>query len=193
MNKSVSRKQTRLIIIEGIVGSGKTTILENLIKKFFKLNVEVKGYQESEVPTVTYDDDAISNLRPDLRQLAKLPHPNHIWIESDQEGFASISEEIMELRLARGKLFAEESQTTASISIFDGGVFHRDSDCLLLMNVNRHRIREHTHQFLRVLEGLRPVLVYLNQQDTQKALQRVHQIRGEHWHQGETNYLVSCP
>jgi GTPase SAR1 family protein len=193
MNNFNDRQRTKLVIIEGIVGSGKTTMLNHLIEELSKLNVKVQGYHEFEVPTVAYDDNAISNHRAELRQLSKLPHPNHIWIESDQEDFDSISAELMEIRLGRAQLFVEESQDSDSISIFDGGLFHRDTDCLLIMNVDRDRVREHTYQFLQVLEGLRPVLVYPNQQDTRKTLQRVHQLRGEHWHHGETSYLISSP
>jgi len=183
-----------LLILDGLVGVGKTTLSKALEGTCADLGLSVQIYAEAEVPTVTYDDHAVSAQDSNLRQLTRMPHPQHVWIDADQDTFERIGQELMELRLERAKRFVQAMhQVEAKLLIFDGGLFHRDLDCLWLMNIPLEWLYQHTLAYVKCLQSIEPVLVYLSQSDVEQGLRRIHALRGSMWHQGETRWLVDSP
>ena len=149
---------TRLIILDGITGSGKSTSAQFLAGQIQALNIDCKWYHEEE-----------------------LPHP----LESRFDVNALKEHEVqpfMEETVGLWQQFAERVQDESrSVYIIESIMLQDTARVLFQNNVTSADITALLNRVLEICSGLNPVIIYLWQEDVEASLCRIWEQRGSRW------------
>ena len=144
MNK---RLDTKIIFVEGIAGSGKSTTGQLLYSNLHRHGYPVKVIHEF------YS-----------------PHPIHELNTEEPKTWISKT-------LANWHNLADTLVKTNEITIMDGTLFQCTIGVLLEMDVEAAVIRGYANQIPDILKPLNPILIYFYQDDVEKALTTAYQQR----------------
>ena len=152
---------TRLIIVEGVMGSGKSTLSAWITRQLCQ-----HGYAAEHVPE-RFSSHPTSVTRT-------LPHWRKIWLDISNDAFIAQSQ-------ANWRKLVESALTSSTIYVFDGQFFHGDMTNLMIANTPRHQLTAYIDSLAEILQPLQPTFIYLYQQDVSQALEGVAHERGASW------------
>jgi len=169
----VKELQARLVIVEGIMGSGKSTTARCIATR-----LESAGRPAQAVTEMT---------RPHpVRATDELSHWYQPWLDITPAGLAERS-------LAKWQSFVAATQTAATAHVLDGQLFHGDLTNLFLMDAGSAAIANYTQAVEEIVRPLRPLLVYLYQNDVGQAIRAIATERGPEWVKYQVNWKLQAP
>lgn len=149
----------RLVIFEGIMGSGKSTSTRWLGQRLAARGIEAATQTERQYPhPLRATDFAADWFKP--------------WLDMTAEDLAS-------RRLALWTAFAERAAATQTVHVVDGQLFHGDLTNMFLMNMSPDAIAQNVQALGEIIRPLRPLLVYYRQVDVDRAIRLTAAERGE--------------
>jgi len=143
---------TKLILVEGLPGSGKSTTAQ-----YIALQVKENG-----LPTRWFHE-------------AEKPHPIRDWDVLLQDGIA----EYISFSIKKWQSFVENAEDSNEITVFDAMLFQCMVEVLLRWDFPRNRIMDIVLQIQEIITRLDPVLVYLRHDDIAQATMKLRDLRGE--------------
>jgi thymidylate kinase len=164
---------SRLVIVEGVMGSGKSTLSKVIARRLRQQRYRSKLFSES------FRDHPTSVTRT-------LTHWQKIWIEHTPETFIAQS-------LRNWEAFVANTRPTKKVYIFDGQFFHGDMTSLFIANPPRQQIIDYIDQLVEIIQPLRPVFIYLYQTDVAWGLERTAAVRGERFLRRQAAWKVDSP
>lgn len=171
-------RQTRcghhgLVIVEGIMGSGKSTTMRFV----------AKALDDAGRPAVAIHERA--DPHP-VRATDELHH----WFEPWRE---CTSEQLARRALARWRSFVEQVRPGAAVPVLDGQLFHGDLTNLFLMEASFDEIAMYCESLAQLIEPLQPLVVYLRQDDVERAVRIVCAERGDAWVKYQVDWKLKGP
>ncbi|HEY8357626.1 MAG TPA: hypothetical protein VIL30_09215 [Ramlibacter sp.] len=149
----------RLVIFEGIMGSGKSTSTRWLVQRLQARGIDARLHVERQFPHPLRGTDAAGDwFKP--------------WLDMTAEQIAA-------RRLQLWSAFVEEALASSAVHVVDGQLFHGDLTNLFLMEMPPEAIARNLHAVAAAIRPLRPLLVYYHQDDVDHAIRRTAAERGE--------------
>ncbi len=146
-------KDTRLIIVEVIMGSGKSTTASFIVRQLRKDGVEAKYQMEAEYP------------HP-VKVMAELPRPLEPWLDLSVD-------EYIERILGKWRAYVEGARESETVLVLDGQLFHGDMTNLFMMDAPPSRLVRYLREVVDIARCLNPLLIYLYQADVAEAVQKI--------------------
>jgi hypothetical protein len=161
--------KTKLILVDGITGSGKSTTAHFIARQMEKNGVRVKWY---------YEQEKNHPLRLDQKEAEK----------QKDESDADYSKRIMEKEPVIWTDFVNKIKDDDTVYIVESFLF-QDVLLLHLMNdVDTQTIKDYSRKLLDIVRSLDPVLIHLYQKDVDKSLRLNWDRREEEW----TKWFISA-
>jgi hypothetical protein len=151
----------RIVFVEGVPGSGKSTMAEKLCAEAVKLGVDAKWYLEE-----SHDHPV---------------HPKAGWRLKTQGSFA-------EECLRSWAAFAEKEKERKTVHILEGSAFQ--STVRVMMEKSLPGIAAYFQRFEEIISVLEPKMVYLRPSDVASHSRYVCALRGEKWSTKVSGYLA---
>lgn len=170
-------RSTRFIFVEGLMGAGKTTLVETLVEHFRKGGVPAAPIWEG--PTVEEPDQP-------LRISPTLPHPFAPWEDLSPGEYVAES-------LRRWRRFVSEHKDDETIFVCDGLLFHGNMTDLMLMGASSDTLQNYVLAVVDTLQPLGPLAIYLRRPHVAEALRDIVAERGQAWQDYQVNWKVSSP
>ena len=149
----------RLVIFEGIMGSGKSTSTRWLGQRLQERGIAAHSLTERQFPHPLRSTDAAGDwFKP--------------WLDMS-------AEELAERRLALWATRVTEAQASPAVHVIDGQLFHGDLTNMFLMNMPAEAIARNVQALAEIIRPLNPLLVYYYQTDVDKAIRLTAAERGE--------------
>jgi len=167
-------RDTQLVIVEGIMGSGKSMLSKSIARQLSNHHFPSKHIPErfSSHPTSV---------------TITLTHWQKIWIEHTPKTFIAQS-------LSNWQTFVTQAtRSKRRIYVFDGQFFHGDMTGLFIANTPHTQMANYIDQLIQVIEPLQPVFIYLYQRDVKFGLQRTAGLRGQSFLRRQTAWKVDSP
>ncbi|NOR44294.1 MAG: hypothetical protein GQ534_01815 [Candidatus Delongbacteria bacterium] len=156
---------TKIILVDGITGSGKSTASHYITRQMKKNGIKVKWFHEGEKdnPLLSIERNENESV-VDFSKRVMIEYPRQ-WID-----------------------FADKIKDDDFIYIIDGYLF---LNVLFfphfIYDIDWQTIKEYSHKLLETISYLNPVLIHFYQNDVDKALMENWDRRGHEW----TNYFIS--
>lgn len=155
------------------MGSGKSTTMRFVAKALEEAGRPAFGVHERADP------------HP-VRATDELQHWFEPWRESTAEQLASRA-------ISRWRSFAEEVRNGISVPVLDGQLFHGDLTNLFLMEASFDQLAAYCDRLAQLIRPLRPLVVYLRQENVERAVRTVSAERGEAWVQYQVDWKLKGP
>jgi len=140
----------RLVIVEGIMGSGKSTTMRFIAKSLQEANRRALPIHERTDP------------HP-VRATDELEHWFQPWLDTTPEHLAQRS-------VARWAAFVENMQAGDVVPVMDGQLFHGDLTHVFLMDADASTIERYMQALATAIAPLNPLVVYFRQEDVEEAI-----------------------
>jgi hypothetical protein len=149
----------RLVIFEGIMGSGKSSSTRWLGQRLAARGIDASIQTERQYPhPLRATDFAAEWFKP--------------WLDMTAEDLAN-------RRLGLWATFVETALASKTVHVVDGQLFHGDLTNMFLMNMRPDAIAQNVQALADVIRPLRPLLVYYYQSDVDRAIRLTAAERGE--------------
>jgi thymidylate kinase len=171
-------RATRLIFVEGLPGSGKSSTARYLAGSLSRAGIASQCFMEVE-------PNHPLNVGGELHPAGDTPGTGlfeHYTVET------YVAEGLR--RWHRFVAWASEQQ---AINILDSYPYQNAARVLLQMDASTDRIREYTADVENMAEPLAPVLIYLDRTGYRKALESTSRQRGEAWTSYVVELVTNCP
>ena len=165
--------QSRLVIIEGIMGSGKSTTA-----RWIAAQLEAAGLRALAI-TERVDPHPV-------RGTDGLDHWFQPWLDVTAEGLADRS-------LAKWRSFVADADTTETIYGLDGQLFHGDLTNLFLMEATPALMAKYCRTVVEIARPLAPLLIYFFQADVERAIRIIAAERGDEWVKYQVDWKLRAP
>lgn len=163
----------RLVIVEGIMGSGKSTTMRFIAQS-------LQDASHSALPVHERTDP-----HP-VRATDGLEHWFQPWLDTTTTELAARS-------IRRWAALVEASQADGTIRVMDGQLFHGDLTNLFLMEAQPATLHDHTQALASAIAPLNPLVVYFRQEDVEHAIRTVCEERGAEWVAYQVNWKLAAP
>lgn len=163
----------RLVIVEGIMGSGKSTTI-----RFIATSLEEANRQALPIPEATMPHPTCA--------FAELAHPYQPWLDATPA-------ELAEQSLSKWRSFVDSARGFDKVPILDGQFFHGDLTNLFLMEAGWATIAEYSRAVEKIIHALTPLLIYFYQKDVERALRTVAARRGDAWVKYQVDWKLQAP
>lgn len=159
---------SRLVIVEGIMGSGKSTTVLRIADRLQASGVSALGLTEGVSPhPIRFDWD---------EPWADMPAP-----------------QLATSAVARWRAYVYSAAMSESITIVDGQLFHGNLTSLFLLDADMALIRGYLHDVVAAIRPLRPVLIYFHQDDVDRAIRAIGTERGDAWVTYQVDWKLTSP
>jgi hypothetical protein len=165
--------QTRLVIVEGIMGSGKSTTA-----RWIAARLEAAGLRALAI-TERIDPHPV-------RGTDGLDHWFQPWLDVTTEGLADRC-------LAKWRRFVAQAQSAETIYALDGQLFHGDLTNLFLMGAKPAALAKYCETVAEIARPLAPLLIYFYQSDVEHAIRTIAAERGEEWIKYQVDWKLQTP
>ena len=162
-----------LVIIEGIMGSGKSTTMR----------LVAKALEESHRPALAIHER--TDPHP-VRASDELQNFFEPWLEST-------AEQLVDRAVSKWRSFVEMIQRGSAVPVLDGQLFHGDLTNLFLMEAHFDELEAYCEKLVQLITPLRPLVVYLRQEDLAHAVRTVCAERGEAWVKYQVDWKLKGP
>ena len=156
-------RDSKLIIVDGFSGSGKSTTAE-----LISLHLQRSGIKAR---------DILEDHRPNPVRMG------------DPFFFNSVDAWISE-KIKRWEIFAAQLESSSEIAVLHGQLFHETVDSLLYFGTPERTIREVIDQILSIIHKIHPILIYLYQTNLRKFIRKTFDDRGPQWTNMQINWKV---
>lgn len=165
-------RNTRLILIDGLPGSGKSTTAERITARLREQGIEA-----------------------DLLTECQEGHPLNVGGELHPSGSTTGQEfferytpaSLISESLERWRQFVEEKERAATVTVAESYPFQNSIRILFQMSAPFELVREYESQVEATISRLNPVLIYFDHSAAAQSLQTIYEQRGAEW----TAYFVS--
>jgi hypothetical protein len=154
---------SKLIIVEGLTGSGKS-----IMAHFIARQLQVNG------------------IPADWVHEGEVPHPILLDVESSIEDYMAAMRD-------RWAAYARQGGLSEQVMVVEACFFNNLIEFLLAYNVDRPKIVRYAEELQALIEPLNPTLIYLVQEDLEKALERSFQDRGQEFMDYVIRYATDTP
>ncbi len=158
----------RLVIVEGIMGSGKSTTTLNLAQRLETSGIPALGITEG-----------------------VNPHP--IRFDWDVPWSDMPPTELAQSSITKWRSYVDSSLSLNRVLIVDGQLFHGNLTSLLLLDGGMDLIGAYCRDVVGVIKPLRPLLIYLRQDDVDTAIRAISKQRGENWVNYQVDWKLGSP
>jgi hypothetical protein len=165
--------EPQLVIVEGIMGSGKSTTI-----RFIATSLAEANRQTLPIPEATKPHPICA--------FAELAHPYQPWLDATPA-------ELAEKSLSKWRSFIDSTRGLNTVPILDGQFFHGDLTNLFLMEAGWATIAEYTRAVEKIIRALRPLLIYFYQNDVERALRTLAARRGDAWVKYQVDWKLQAP
>lgn len=165
--------QARLVIVEGIMGSGKSTTARWIAAQLEAIGLRALAITERIEPHPIRGTDG-------------LVHWFQPWLDVTAEGLVDRS-------LAKWRSFVADAQATETIHTLDGQLFHGDLTNLFLMEATPAAIAKYCGTVSEIARPLAPLLIYFYQADVERAIRTIAEERGEEWVKYQVDWKLQAP
>ncbi|WP_070120057.1 AAA family ATPase [Bacillus marinisedimentorum] len=149
---------TKLILIDGITGSGKSTTAQFLANQLRNNGIKVKWYHEEEDNhPLNYEED-IEVFTSQAELEAFLEETPKIWRE-----------------------FAKHVSESDQVHIIESFILQNTVRLLFQNNLGEERIRDFTQEIEEIIRPLNPALIYFYQENAEQSIRKVWKRRGPGW------------
>ncbi|MDM0013857.1 hypothetical protein QTH87_15575 [Variovorax sp. J22P168] len=162
-----------LVIVEGIMGSGKSTTMRLVAKALAEAGRPALAIHERTDP------------HP-VRATDELRHWFEPWLETTVQGLAGRA-------VSRWASFAEEVRGGAAVPVLDGQLFHGDLTHLFLMEASFDQLAAYCERVAGCIAPLHPLVVYLRQEDVERAVRTICAERGDAWVKYQVDWKLKGP
>ena len=199
--------QSKLILVEGIPGSGKTTIANRISAHYRSIGISAITYSEGEahpadlgwiacIPLDRYDEllarypQFAEDIRANVQIEQGYAMVAHLWIKDktkafhdEMEGYevydGKVEWEVFQgLHFTRWQSFAEAQAIKEEVAVFECALLQNHINELLFHhNKGESEIIAHIKLLADSVKKLNPVLIYLNQPDVRETIRRVSDAR----------------
>jgi hypothetical protein len=159
---------SRIVIVEGIMGSGKSTTVLRLADRLRASGVSALGVTEG--------------IRP---------HPIRFDWDAPWEDMPATH--LAKSAAARWSAYANSAAMSESITVVDGQLFHGNLTSLFLLDADIALIRGYLRDVIATIKPLRPLLIYFHQDDVDRAIRTVSAERGDSWVTYQVNWKLTSP
>jgi hypothetical protein len=169
MNSQLGSIWPRLVIFEGIMGSGKSTATLSLAQRLESTGITAVGITEG-----------------------VNPHPIRFdWVDVPWSEMPPM--ELARSSLAKWRSYVESALGSDPVSIVDGQLFHGNLTSLLLLEGGTDLIGAYCRDIVAVIKPLRPLLIYFYQDDVDSAVRAISEERGEKWVSYQVDWKLGSP
>jgi len=169
----VKELQVRLVIVEGIMRSGKSTTAQCIATRLERAGRPAQAVTETTRPHPVRATDGLS-------------HWYQPWLDITSAGLAERS-------LIKWQGFVAATQTRATAHVLDGQLFHGDLTNLILMDAGSAAITQYTQAVEDIVRPLTPLLVYFYQENVDQAIRTIANERGQEWVKYQVNWKLQAP
>lgn len=155
-------RNTKLILIEGIPGSGKSTLAQFIAHTLDRQGIACRWWYEEENNHTLYVFHDQASL---LRTIGYLSSGRY--------------HEVMAAALEKWKTFAQKLQSSETVAILDGCLFGYLTWSLFPLDIPAEEIQTYLSQIEQIILPAHPCIIYLYQQDTAQALEKICERRGD--------------
>ncbi|MDF2474355.1 MAG: hypothetical protein K0R21_2137 [Anaerocolumna sp.] len=161
---------TKLIFIEGIPGSGKSTITDFISNELSRIGENNIPYFEwTENHPIVVDDE--------------------VWFTHDK--LKSLNT-YKQLNYQKWSEYVGETADNSNIGIFDCSFIQNPVNAfLLLLNEDSTVIHEFYKDLFKIIGSLNPILIYLKQDNVETTFNRVFNSRPEKWGKFIVDYICN--
>ncbi|MGR4869401.1 hypothetical protein ACIPRI_11095 [Variovorax sp. LARHSF232] len=163
----------RLVIVEGIMGSGKSTTTRFIAKRLQDANRLAIAVHERTDP------------HP-VRATDELEHWFQPWLDTTPAQLAARS-------VARWATLVEATKADGTVRVMDGQLFHGDLTNLFLMEADAATLSGHARAVAKTIAPLNPLVVYFRQDDVEQAIRAVCEERGADWVTYQVDWKLAAP
>ncbi len=167
------KSRTRLAIIEGIMGSGKSTTARWIAARLEEAGLQAVAITERVAPHPVRGTDG-------------LDHWFQPWLDITVEG-------LIDRCLAKWRSFVAEAQATRTIYVLDGQLFHGDLTNLFLMGASPAALASYCESVTEIARPLAPLLIYFYQADVARAIRTSAAERGDDWVKYQVDWKLQAP
>jgi hypothetical protein len=168
MSRLPRKTWSRLVIVEGIMGSGKSITVLRLADRLRTLGVSASGITEG-----------------------TSPHP--IRFDWDVPWADMPATQLAESSAARWRAYANSASMSESMSVVDGQLFHGNLTSLFLLDADMALMLGYIHDVVAAIEPLRPLLIYFHQDDVDRAIRAIGTERGDAWVTYQIDWKLASP
>lgn len=162
---------TKLILIDGMTGAGKSTSAHFLGRQLEKNNIKVRWYpEEKQNHPLVYSSPTDKSLTPEERRNAYL------------EGYPK-----------QWACFAKEAAEFDGVTIIESYLIQYALISLVSAEKDRRTIADFAHLLLKQIAELNPVIIYLYSNDIHKGLWMNLNRRGDEWKEWYLSRLEKSP
>ncbi|MFD1676135.1 hypothetical protein [Alicyclobacillus fodiniaquatilis] len=164
-------RKTKLILIEGIPGSGKSSTAQYIMRCLAQAGTSCRWFYEEDLhhPVYIFDDEA--SMRSVIADLATGQFPKTI-----------------NAAIARWRQFSIDVQSSDNVTVIDSCLFGYLSWSLFPNGATREEILHYIMRVEQILQPCNPVLLYFYQRDVETALAKIIQRRGP----GTESHFISA-
>ena len=163
MSEMNGHSENKLILVEGLSGSGKSTIAHFIARQLQHNGIKVNWFHEGE----------------------RL-HPISMDVESCVESY-------MTEMLEKWTTLVKQMGPSGEVTVIEARFFCNVIESLLIHNVERSRIVQYGDGLQEIIEPLNPALVYLAPKDIARAFEQNFRNRGEGFKDSAIQYVTSTP
>lgn len=163
----------RLVIVEGIMGSGKLTTMRLIATALDEAGFTSQAIHERTDP------------HP-FRATDELTHWFEPWLDSTPHRLAQSA-------LLRWKNFVDQTNAESVLPVMDGQLFHGDLTNLFLMEASYETIASYCDGLAEIISQLDPLVIYFWQGDVDRAIKKVCTERGEAWMTYQVDWKLKSP
>jgi hypothetical protein len=169
--------RSRLVILEGIMGAGKSWTGQWLARELGRHGVVARFLAEGRT---------IEEPEHPLRVATTLPHPKAPWRDVTPD-------ELVERSLAMWRAFVESARAAGAVTVCDGQLFHGNLTDLMIFDAEPGTLAAYVQAVVETAGPLAPAAVYLRQTDVPAALRRVSDQRGPEWVTYQVDWKLASP
>lgn len=168
MTRPVCSIRSGLVIVEGIMGSGKSTTVRRLADRLNGSGITALGITEG-----------------------VNPHP--IRFDWDEPWADMPAIQLAQSAAVHWRTYVNLATMSERITVVDGQLFHGNLTALFLLDADTALMRGYVHEVVTAIEPLRPLLIYFNQDDVERAIRTVAAERGDAWVTYQVDWKLSSP
>jgi thymidylate kinase len=169
---------TKMILVDGFPGSGKSTTAEYVARELERRGVSYRLLRERE-------DDHPLNVGGDL-------HPSGSTTGAQMFATYTVGS-FVEESLARWDAFVAEAMGAQCVNILDSYPFQNSVRVLSQMDADPATLAAYQSSVERTAAPLSPVLIYLDPGDAERTMRAIAEQRGPAWTRYMTAVVTECP
>ncbi|MFW9849672.1 MAG: hypothetical protein ACFFF4_11045 [Candidatus Thorarchaeota archaeon] len=149
--------KSRLILIDGIPGSGKSTTANYIHRQLLRSSIEARWFHELEESNPLFD------------------------VEYIQTRTINDAEDYVKKTLEKWRILVKEINKTNQVYIIESYLLQATVGCMFDNNINQSIIQDYASRVPDIISELNPVIIYFSPQDVRENLLNLRNVRDNEW------------